>query len=88
MSIFPNPKMHVPLLPLPRFPVPAPTETSNRIVHFLSDLSPRASYIGIVWGFMTFKWALILLLSSKRFRKQYREMEGNTMVVSINDDIE
>ena len=69
-----------------RFRHPLKHPLSNFHLRLLSGLGPNASYIGVVWGFMTFKWALILLLSARRFRKQYREIEGNTMV--INDDIE
>ena len=49
------------------------------------DLSPTGSYVVIVWGFMIFKWALFVLFSSRKFHKQYCEMEGNEPVVAIND---
>jgi hypothetical protein len=48
-------------------------------------LNPKGSYVVIVWGFMTFKWALFVLISSRKFHKQYSEMEGNEAVIAIND---
>ncbi len=40
----------------------------------------------IVWGFMSFKWAVLLLFSARTFHKQYSGMEGNEAVIGINND--
>ena len=42
----------------------------------------------IVWGFMTFKWALFLLISARKFHKLYSEMEGNEAVITNDENLE
>jgi hypothetical protein len=59
--------------------------TPKDLTFFYLELNPKGSYVVIVWGFMTFKWALFVLISSRKFHKQYSEMEGNEAVIAIND---
>ena len=52
------------------------------------DLNSKGSYVVIVWGFMTFKWALFLLISARKFHKLYSEMEGNEAVITNDENVE
>lgn len=39
---------------------------------------PNGDYVTAVWGFMSFKWSLFAILSSRTYRKKYEAMSGES----------
>jgi hypothetical protein len=54
-----------------------PTPMEIDVHGLFSGMKPNGSYVVVVWGILTFKWALFTLMSSRRYHKQYMSTEGN-----------